>query len=237
MIKQSFTFTINEETISANILAKDNLTIPPRFIFLHGAGTGNKERVQSIATPVISNNVNILTLDFSGHGESTGELKKSSLKKRLEEANAAIKQFSSKEPLIICGSSMGGYIAIKLLDFYKVDTLILFCPALYDKNAYNVRFDAGFTEIIRTPESWKNTDALDSLEKFTGNLLIVMGEKDEVIPPGVIELIIQHSPNVSKKELYIIPNCPHTINTWIINQKDEQAKLHQKILEHIKGSA
>lgn len=234
MIKKSFTFKINDETISTNILSKNNLTMAPRFIFLHGAGTGNKERVHSIATPIINNNVNILTLDFSGHGESTGELKKSSLKKRFEEANAAIKQLSSQEPLIICGSSMGGYIAIKLLDFYKVDTLILFCPALYDKNAYNVRFDAGFTEMIRIPGSWKNTDALDSLEKFTGNLLIVIGENDEVIPAGVIDLIIQHSPNVSKKELYVIPNCPHTINTWIINQKEEQAKLHQKILEYVK---
>ena len=115
-----------------------------------------------------------------------------------------------------------------------VDTLILFGPALYDKNAYPAQFNSGFTEIIRAPESWRKTDTLNLLESFTGNFLIVMGEKDEVIPPGVIELIVNHTPNVKKKELYIIPNCPHRINTWIIDQKLEQAKLHEKILEYVK---
>ena len=72
--------------------------------------------------------------DFSGHGESSRELKKDCLEKRVHEAKSVMHQFCSEEkPLIICGSSMGGFIAIKLLEFFKISTLILLCPALYTK--------------------------------------------------------------------------------------------------------
>lgn len=233
MIKKDFSVCVNDEIIAATILSKNSNSSLPRFIFLHGAGAGNKEKVHNIAFPIINLGINILTLDFSGHGESTGDLKKSSLQKRVNEAKTVINTFASKEPLVICGFSMGGYVAIKLLDLYKIDTIVLFCPALYDKKAYSVSFDNGFTEIIRATESWRKTDAITSLEKFTGNLLIVIGESDEIIPSGVIELIVRHTPNAKKKEVYIIPNCPHRINTWIEGKKIELEKLHQKIIEYV----
>jgi uncharacterized protein len=230
MLKKFFSVKVNEEMIACAIFSKSDTDIPPEFIFLHGAGRGVKERVQSIAASIVETGLNILTLDFSGHGESTGELKKSSLKKRVNEASTVINQFyTNGKPLIICGSSMGGYVAIKLLEIYPVDTLILFCPALYSKDAYNVQFDEGFTEIIRAPDSWKNTDVLNSLQKFSGNLLIVIGEKDEVIPPEVIQLIMENTPNVNSKELLVIPGCPHSINTWILDKEQELLTLHKKI--------
>lgn len=171
MLQKTVTFTTNQETIAGTILYKDENSIDPNFIFFHG-GAGNKERIYSVIPPVVDSGKSVLAIDFSGHGASTGELKKSSLKKRVEEATAAIDNYiETNDSLIICGASMGGYIAIKMLELYKVKSLILFCPALYDKNAYNVLFDEGFTDIIRTPQSWRNTDALRLLEDFTGNLL------------------------------------------------------------------
>ncbi len=234
MIYKPFNLKVDEEHISCAIISQNDTAILPRFIFLHGAGTGNKEKVHSIAAPILENNTNILTLDFSGHGESSGELKRGSLKKRVKEAESVIHKFASHEPLTICGVSMGGFIAIKMLDLFQVDTLILFCPALYDGAAYDAQFDQGFTEIIRQTESWQRTDALHTLNNFTGQLLIVMGENDEVIPSGVIALINANTQNASKKELYIIPDCPHRITTWILNYPDEAQRLHQKISEYIK---
>jgi pimeloyl-ACP methyl ester carboxylesterase len=231
MITEKVTLKVDKEIIAGSIISKDDVTTPPKFVFLHGAGTGIKEGVHSISSPIVNNGINILTLDFSGHGESTGNLKQSSLEKRVNEAKEVIDKFTTKHSLIICGVSMGGFVAIKMLDLYKVDTLILFCPALYDSKAYHISFDQGFTEIIRATESWRNTDVLNLLENFRGNLLIVVGEKDEVIPPGVIDLIIRHSSNAKNKELYIIPGCPHKILTWILSQEEKLIKLHQKIME------
>lgn len=233
MIEKPFLFKIDEENIACTILANKANINPPKFIFLHGAGNGKKERIHNISLPIIASGLNILAFDFSGHGESTGELKKCSLQKRVNEAKEMINSFASEEPLIICGSSMGGYVSIKLLEFYKIDSLILFCPALYDKKAYEIPFDEGFTDIIRSPESWKNTDVLTLLEKFTGKILVVLGEKDEVIPGEVIDLIINYTPHAAKKERYIIPDCPHKINEWLTYNEIELRKLQEKIVEYV----
>lgn len=234
MQKSETSFIINQENIATSMLYKDDINLHPQFYFFHGGGLSDKERCLPIMPPIIDSGINVLTLDFSGHGDSSGDLKKSSLKKRVEEGKTAIDKFSTKEnPLIVCGASMGGYIAIKMLEFYDLKSLILFCPALYDKNAYSLRFDQGFTDIIRTPNSWKNSDALDLLEKFKGNLLIIIGTMDEIIPLAVIELIMKHTPNVAKKELYMIPECPHKIFNWLSDKENELKKIQQKILSYL----
>ena len=233
MLQKDITLKVAAETIAGIVIHTDTNRLPPNFIFLHGAGTGTKENVLAITPPVITCGMNILSVDFSGHGKSTGTLKEGSLIKRIHESRTAIDQFAAQSSLTICGLSMGGYIAIKMLQFYPIDSLILMCPALYDQAATNVRFDAGFTEIIRAPMSWRKTDVLPLLQSYTGKLLIIMGEKDTVIPADVIELIIKHTPNASKKELYIIPNCPHRIPAWLVDQETELVRLHQKVQQYL----
>lgn len=233
MIKNFFNVEVGNEVISGVILSNDNILIKPKFVFLHGAGIGVKEMIYNVSAPILNSGSNILSIDFSGHGESSGELKKSSLQKRVIEAKASIDKFSPNGPLIVCGASMGGYIAIRMLELYEIETLILFCPALYGAKAYAVPFDCGFSEIIRSPNSWQNTDVLGLLENFSGKLLIIMGENDEVIPPGVIELINKHTPKAIKKEIYIIPNCPHRVNVWLNDQLQELSKLQSKFLEYL----
>lgn len=60
-----------------------------------------------------------------------------------------------------------------------------------------------------------------------------MGDKDEVIPQEVIELIINNAKNTNKKEVYIIPDCPHRINTWILGNEKELIRLQQKVIEYL----
>ncbi len=60
-----------------------------------------------------------------------------------------------------------------------------------------------------------------------------MGDKDEVIPREVIELIINNAKKANKKEVYIIPDCPHRINTWVLDHENELIKLQQKVIEYL----
>ena len=234
MNKKHITFNVGKETIAGIILENENSSHVPQCVSFHGAGASVKETLLNvIAEPMSDQALNILTIDFSGHGSSTGILTQGSLKKRVLEAQAAINGYASTQKLVVCGSSMGGYIAIKMLESYPVDTLILFCPALHDGNAYDVQFDQGFTDIIRKHESWRNTDVTKVLEAFAGNLLIVMGEKDTVIPAGVIEIIDRCTPNTRKKEIYTIPECPHKIDLWLLDHPEALKKLQHKILGFI----
>lgn len=225
-------FQAGKENIIGKILGKNPEKLS-NFILFHGAGKSTKERAKEFFGESLFDVVpSIVTFDFSGHGESTGELKKGSLKQRVLEAQTAIELFTTKEKLTVCGSSMGGYVALKMLSLYDVKNLVLFAPAIYDKQAFEVPFDQGFTEILRKPDSWKNSDVLQSLEKFSGNLLLFIGKNDEVIPSGVVDLIDKHSSNVAGKEIIRFDGCPHAIHSWLDSHPPEKKQVAKKVSQY-----
>lgn len=231
-MSKKINFEVGKEKIIGEILGKglDNLS---DFILFHGAGKSTKERAKEFFDDSLFDVVpSIVTFDFSGHGESTGELKKSSLKQRVLEAQTAIELFTTKEQFTVCGSSMGGYIALKMLPLYDIKNLILFAPAIYDKQAFEIPFDQGFTEILRKFDSWENSDVLESLEKFSGNLLLFIGKNDEVIPGGVVDLIDKHSSNVARKEIIRFDSCPHAIHSWLDSHLPEKKQVAEKISQY-----
>ncbi len=221
---QTIHFNAGQETLAGNIFAPASGD-KPQILFMHGAGSSKKERYTWLAEKLLAQNIASLTFDFSGHGESTGLLAESSLQKRSQEALAALKHIDQSNPFTIMGSSMSGFTALDLLRFVQPANLILFCPAIYTAAAYEARFDDGFTPIIREYESWKNADVLQYLERFEGNLLIIIGDQDEVIPPGVIEMIHQHARKTSSKKILTIPGCGHGIQTWLANNPEMAEKV------------
>ncbi len=225
-------FKVDDQSFEGMIVAKDFST-KSNFVFLHGAGLGNKERVLSFAEYLVDRGVSIVTFDQSGAGKDAANLKASSLAKRALESKAAIERFADQDSLTVCGSSMGGYIALKMLEYFDVKNLVLFCPAIYASKAYNVPFGDGFTETIRQPESWRDSDVLYNLEQFKGSLLIIIGEKDDVIPPGVIDLIYSHASKAAKREIIRIPEAPHKIHVWLGDHPDIALQIANKISEYI----
>ena len=103
----------------------------------------------------------------------------------------------------VCAFSMGAHIALELLNEQDFRSLILFYPAIYARQAYEVPFgDARFTEILRGDRSWASSDVLASLDRFEGNLLLVIGENDKVIPSEVVDLINLHAREPPASKLF-----------------------------------
>ena len=75
-----------------------------------------------------------LRLDYSGHGESGGEFRDGTISRWLEEALAVIRH-AGFERLILVGSSMGGWIALRAVQelrktgLPKVEGMVLIAPA------------------------------------------------------------------------------------------------------------
>lgn len=88
MINNSVSFLVGDETLAGTILRNSiHDDTQPRCVFLHGGSTdASKESVLCFANPMIDRNVTILSFDMSRHGQSIGEFKKSSLKKRVTQA-------------------------------------------------------------------------------------------------------------------------------------------------------
>jgi pimeloyl-ACP methyl ester carboxylesterase len=155
-------------------------------------------------------------------------LKQSSLRSRTAQAGAVIDALALPQPLSILAASMGGYTAVTLLPRYAIATLILLGPAMYAAEAYAVPFNAGFTEIIRRPNSWESSDAWDLLAHFTGRLLVVAGQRDTVIPPGVIRNVYDSVRNARARTLFVAPGTSHLILTDLRANAPEQ-------LDHVLG--
>ncbi len=203
------------------------------MLFLHGAGTSNKNKVGYLKKLLGGKNIQSYTFNFSGH--SGKGISKSSLERRIKEAEVAIKSFNLKEPLNLCGSSMGGYVAIKLLEQYRVENLILFAPAVYDTRAFDVPFSAKFSKIIRKKDSWRNSDAFKILRGFAGNVVVFIGDKDEVIPRELIKLLGASLGKAKFKEIMYIPNCPHKIHGWLQQNNIWNERVNRKIASLVVG--
>jgi uncharacterized protein len=203
-------FSVGHETLVGQRVTLDPETLP-KILFIHGAGQSTKERALPLALEILKRGLSSFLFDFSGHGESSGQLKQSSLAKRLLEARAALRFCDKSTPLGLCGFSMGAHIALDLLPSTLVKTLILFYPAIYTRKASTVPFSEGFSEIIRQPRSWEDSEAIDTLGSFTGRLLVVRGEKDEVIPEGVFNLLDTTASRTSRKKFITVPEAGHLL--------------------------
>jgi hypothetical protein len=153
------------------------------------------------------------------------------LKERTDQVTAILNSIKIGHQLIIVGRSMSGYTAIKLTELLPVETLILMVPAAYSKEAYEVKFDSGFTEIIRKEKSWISSDAFDILSRFKGKLLVIGAEHDEVIPKEVLLKIFNAAQNASKKDIYIIQNSGHNIREFLNNNELERKIIYNKIID------
>ena len=185
----------------------------PRLLVLHGAGKSCRERFRQLREHFVAHGIGSVAFDCIGHGDTGGDLKSTSLRSRTEQACAVIETILPRQPLSILAASMGGYTAVTLLPRYRIDDLILVGPAMYTAEAYTVPFNAGFTEIIRRPQSWEASDAWAFLAGFPGRLLIVAGENDVVIPPAVIRNIYDSARRAKERTLYVAPGASHLIIT------------------------
>lgn len=215
----------NNETISCLIDSNvDNNDL--NTVILHGGGPSSKENTEYLIPVLQENNKFSVRFDFSGQGESSGDLLKSSLQKRFIETKQVISKLLKKHNNItIIGTSMAGHIACALASIFSVSNLILFCPAVYSIKAWDKTFGNGFTEIIRSNESYLHNNISELLSNFSGRIMLILAENDQVIPSKVVELYKRELKLRKNSKIHIIKNCPHPIHRWIINNKTEQNEL------------
>ncbi len=205
---------------------------PLQLLFLHGGGQASKERALPVAEAVTrATKLGAVGFDFSGHGQSTGQLRRSSLHKRVDEAEAVWPLLASDRPIGLIGFSMGGHIALELLARHSVASLVLFYPGVYTHRAFDIPFDERFTSTIRQPNSWHQAAVLDALREFTGHLLIVYGGQDRVVPRRVVDEIYTAASWAIQRELWVIPEAPHLLLPFLHEQPELWHRLQIKLFE------
>jgi pimeloyl-ACP methyl ester carboxylesterase len=206
-----------------------------KLVLLHGAGFGLREQYRRLRLDLAEDSINSMAFDFTGFGETGGDLGDSSLQRRTEQACAVINSISVKPPLCLLGASMGAYTAVKLTTLFPVECLILLVPAMYHIDAYALPFSPAFTGIIRKPNSWAGSDAWEILNEYRGRLLIINAGKDDIIPQDVIERIYQAGRNAARREIYTVPHSPHLLIHHLPQEEHEYKKVAGLIRSFICG--
>ena len=197
-------------TLIGDVLGQTN---SPQVLVLHGAGNSNRGRFRTLREELFAKGISSAAFDFVGHGDTGGDLKSSSLSSRTRQTCRVVDSLNLQQPFSVIGASMSAYTSVKLLEHFQIKSLILLVPAMYTSQAYTTPFNRGFSDIIRQPQSWVQSDAWRILADYTGRLLIVAGENDQIIPRDVINRIYNSAVNAVERKLYIAPNASHFVFT------------------------
>lgn len=187
---------------------------PVRAISLHGGGPLGKEGTSYLAPAFLARGEALARLDFSGQGESSGSIPESSLRGRFEEALQAMDALGMDGNTTVIGTSMGGYIATRIAAMGRASRLVLFCPAAYTPRAWDVPFGGGFTEIIRAPLSYLESDVPSLLASFRGPSFLCVPSEDEIVPEEVTRAYRENLARSGPVSVYTVEGCPHPVHRW-----------------------
>jgi len=221
------------ELLSCSVDYFDELK-KPDVICLHGGGPTDKNTIRYLSSLLQKTGFSVVRFDFSGQGESSGDIKQSSLAKRIDEAISVLSYFNMDKKITVIGTSMGGYVGSVLTSFYDVCNLILFCPAAYSAKAKPLRFDSGFTDEIRRKDSFLETDIVDILKVYQNKALLIYGEEDTIIPCKVKEIYKDSLKNAKVFEYFEVKGCPHSMHVWLDKNKTEQDQIKESVMSLLK---
>ncbi|MGW1888709.1 alpha/beta hydrolase [Streptomyces sp. NPDC002004] len=200
-------------------------------VLLHGAGIGSRERLLPVLDAFAGHGCRALALDFSGHGESSGVQRELTLERRFTQAAALIEErVPADGRLGLVGFSMSGQTVADLLGLYgpRVATVGLCAPAVYAPEAWTVPFgdgDGAFSEIIRTPDGWRKSAALDVFRSHPGHAVLAVPGTDDVIPPEVTAAVADALADGGRLERLTFPRAPHQLGMWLRDHEEDRRRF------------
>ena len=90
------------------------------IIFLPGFMSNIEgEKPKSFKKYAVRKKLGFLTLDYSGHGKSSGKFTKGNISRWSNDTKVLIRRFVKKNNFIVIGSSMGSWIALNQFKYFK----------------------------------------------------------------------------------------------------------------------
>ena len=205
------------------------------IVFLHGFMSDIEgKKPQTFLHFAKKNKLGFLTLEYSGHGKSSGKFTKSNVSLWTNDAKIVIKKIVKKNDFILIGSSMGSWISLNLFKFFKKQIKgfigIGSAPEFLTRLMWNKFAKKTKSEIIQkgiitikngdyeypiTHQLIKDGRKNKILTKKINakiNVSMIHGKKDEVVPVNFSKLVLSLFNN-AKKRLIIVKNGNHSLSS------------------------
>ena len=184
----------------------------------------------------IKKKLGFLTLEYSGHGKSSGNFIRGNISIWSNDAKIVIKKIVKKNDFIIVGSSMGAWIALNQFKYFKNQIKgflgIGSAPEFLTRLMWN-KFSKKIKKEIITKgigvikngkyeypishqliKDGKKNKVLFKKIKSKIKVTMVHGSKDEVVPVSFSRKVLSVFPNAQKK-LIIIKNGDHSLSKQV----------------------
>ena len=204
------------------------------IVFLHGFMSDIEgKKPQTFLHFAKKNKLGFLTLEYSGHGKSSGKFTKSNVSLWTNDAKVVIKKIVKKNDFILIGSSMGSWISLNLFKFFRKQIKgfigIGSAPEFLTRLMWNKFAKKTKSEIIQkgitiikngdyeypiTHQLIKDGRKNKILNKKINakiNVSMIHGKKDEVVPVNFSKLVLSLFNN-AKKKLIIVKNGNHSLS-------------------------
>ena len=184
------------------------------------------------------NKLGFLTLEYTGHGKSSGIFTKGNISIWSNDAKKVIKKIVKKNNFILIGSSMGAWIALNQFKYFKSQIKgfvgIGAAPEFLTKLMWNKFPINTKRELLRTGKilvknggyeypitlqlikDGKRNKILNRKINSKINVTMIHGQKDEVVPVSYSRKVLKIFKK-AKKKLIIVKNGDHSLSStkWL----------------------
>jgi pimeloyl-ACP methyl ester carboxylesterase len=207
---------VDAEQIAGTVITP--ATAIPGVLFIHGWG-GSQEQYLTRAREIAALGCVCLTFDLRGHARTEPQHETVTREDNLCDVLAAYDLLASHsavdaESIAVVGSSYGGYLAAMLTAMRPVRWLALRVPALYKDGGWNLpktrlhKIDdlrAYRQQHVRAEDN----RALKACAEFSGDVLVVESEHDDIVPHPTIESYLDACKHAHSLTYRVIEGADH----------------------------
>ena len=211
----------------------------PFIVFLHGFMSDLEgKKPNTFLKFSKKNKLSFLALEYSGHGKSSGEFINGNITKWSNETSALIKKFVKKNDLIIVGSSMGSWLALKQFKKFKnqirgflgIGSAPEFLENLmwkkFTKKMKSETIEKGILQLkhgnyeypitLQLIKDGRKNKVLNKKINSKISVTMVHGQKDEVVPVSYSRKVLKIFQK-AKKKLVIVKDGDHSLSSqkWL----------------------
>ena len=191
------------------------------------------EKPQTFFKFAKKNKLGFLSLEYSGHGKSSGIFTRGNISIWTKDTKVVIKKIVKKNNFILIGSSMGAWIALNQFKYFKTQIRgfigIGSAPDFLTKLIWNKFPNKTKKELLKTGKilirsgSYEYPITLQLIKdgkknkvlnkKISTNIKVTMihGQKDEVVPTVYSKYVLKIFKK-AKKKIVIIKNGDHSLS-------------------------
>lgn len=204
----------------------------PGVFFMHGFRSDRKAtKVSHIEAVCREHGIPFLAFDFFAHGESGGDWDDFTIGRAVHDALFALDSLT-EGPQIVIGSSMGGWVALHVMEERpeRIAGLIGIAAApdftkwVAAKSTPEQRRAEGFTDTLINEA--QNQFVMNDDWTFTGPVRLLQGQLDDEVPWQTALAIRDKLPNPEKVAVTLIPDGDHRLN-----RPEDLEKLKNTLLD------